>query len=197
MDTKHCRGIGREPHVEQVTAFAANKAAGDGLQKLCRSCHSANMKAYHERMRALSAEDVEKSRASGVKRCNRCSTVGRDPIRPLRDFHESRDARDRKRPHCKDCVRELRWKRAGIVDMTAERYEAMLAQQNYRCAIPSCETRPARLLDVDHDHKTGEVRGLLCRTCNVTAGQARDSVDVLADLITYLNGDVGLKPLLE
>lgn len=44
-------------------------------------------------------------------------------------------------------------------------YEYMLTQQGSRCAI--CRRLPkARRLSVDHDHKTGKVRGLLCYVCN-------------------------------
>jgi hypothetical protein len=38
--------------------------------------------------------------------------------------------------------------------------------------------------DIDHDHKTNKVRGLLCHACNLTLGLARDNVEILANLIT-------------
>ena len=39
---------------------------------------------------------------------------------------------------------------------------------------------------VDHDHVTGKVRGLLCRQCNLLLGNARDSCEVLEKAIAYL-----------
>lgn len=46
-----------------------------------------------------------------------------------------------------------------------DQYRAMFAAQDGRCAI--CARRPRRRrLAVDHDHNTGQVRGLLCFTCN-------------------------------
>ena len=42
-------------------------------------------------------------------------------------------------------------------------------------------------LCVDHDHKTGKVRQLLCRRCNMILGQAYDDSGLLADMIAYLN----------
>ncbi len=41
-------------------------------------------------------------------------------------------------------------------------------------------------LSVDHDHKTGQIRGLLCRNCNLTLGTAQDNVLVLRRLADYL-----------
>ena len=41
---------------------------------------------------------------------------------------------------------------------------------------------------VDHDHKTGEVRGVVCHACNVALGMAKDSVEVLQSMIDYLKG---------
>jgi hypothetical protein len=53
--------------------------------------------------------------------------------------------------------------RAKTLGVTDDMYFAMLEQQEGRCAIPHCPRRPkTRRFHVDHDHKTGSVRGLLC-----------------------------------
>lgn len=61
-----------------------------------------------------------------------------------------------------------RWSREATLrkyGITTEDYEAMLAGQGGVCLI--CGRAPkARSLNVDHDHKTGKVRGLLCHQCN-------------------------------
>lgn len=44
---------------------------------------------------------------------------------------------------------------------------------------------------VDHDHATAVIRGVLCSACNHTIGMAKDSVEVLAGLIEYLNSPPG------
>ena len=64
-------------------------------------------------------------------------------------------------------------------------YDALLAAQGGGCAI--CGNAPkTRRLHVDHDHKTGAVRGVLCFNCNQALGNSRDDVIVLQRLITYL-----------
>lgn len=44
---------------------------------------------------------------------------------------------------------------------------------------------------VDHDHATGEIRGVLCSSCNHALGMVRDNVEVLAGLVTYLKHPPG------
>lgn len=53
-------------------------------------------------------------------------------------------------------------------------YDKLYAAQGGRCALCLRATGASRRLSVDHDHATGKVRGLLCRTCNGILGHARD-----------------------
>jgi hypothetical protein len=90
-----------------------------------------------------------------------------------------------------DRVRERDWRRKGI-HLTVRRYEAMLEEQDHRCAIETCrkhESEQDRSLAVDHDHKTGRVRGLLCNDCNRAIGLLGDSPDALRSAAEYLEGE--------
>ena len=69
-------------------------------------------------------------------------------------------------------------------------YDKMLALQDNKCAIcnssvPS-EGRDSTYFNVDHDHSTGKVRGLLCTKCNVGLGNFKDNTDLLHKAIDYL-----------
>ena len=71
--------------------------------------------------------------------------------------------------------------------LTVEEFDAMVAAQGGRCAI--CGEIPSgsrSVLDVDHDHATGTVRGLLCHGCNKATGFLHDNPDLLQKAINYL-----------
>jgi hypothetical protein len=101
-----------------------------------------------------------------------------DPKRTYRERHPERVKQSQKRAYLKrrerlgdeqfyQQVRQVTLKtRYGI---TSELYQEMLADQNGVCAVccgPSSRTH----FDVDHNHATGTVRGLLCNRCNAALG---------------------------
>ena len=64
-------------------------------------------------------------------------------------------------------------------------YDRLLEAQGGVCAI--CKRPPKKLaLAVDHNHKTGETRGLVCHRCNRTLGWVFDDADVLEAAASYL-----------
>lgn len=66
-------------------------------------------------------------------------------------------------------------------------YGEIYLSQGGTCAICRVATGATRNLSVDHDHRSGYVRGLLCRPCNDLLGQARDNPDFFNRAIFYLN----------
>lgn len=81
-----------------------------------------------------------------------------------------------------------------LYGLTPEQYEALWNRQGGRCAnrgcsyvAPSVQPRFPLALDVDHDHASGKVRGLLCRHCNQALSRVREQRAVLAGLIRYLD----------
>ncbi len=77
---------------------------------------------------------------------------------------------------------------ATVYGMTEVEYAALLARQDGRCAIcraPATEAKGARL-DVDHDHASGLVRGLLCGPCNRGIGNLGDDAARLRAAAEYL-----------
>lgn len=69
--------------------------------------------------------------------------------------------------------------------ITLEQKLKMLNQQNGLCNI--CQTDIATRSCVDHDHKTGIVRSLLCDNCNTGIGMFKENPELLLKTIEYLN----------
>lgn len=75
--------------------------------------------------------------------------------------------------------------------LTVEQFDAMLISQCGRCATCGEPFGPTRQTfeHIDHCHKTGKVRGLLCPQCNKALGLARDNPMTLFNMYMYLLGD--------
>lgn len=69
--------------------------------------------------------------------------------------------------------------------LTVADYEALFERQGGACGI--CREEPGESrLDIDHDHVTGRVRGLLCQNCNTGLGQFDDQITKLLAAVDYL-----------
>lgn len=76
-------------------------------------------------------------------------------------------------------------KRFGL---TVEEYDALARQSDGACAICHRGESRDRRLSLDHDHKTGQIRGFLCSRCNLLLGGAGDNPDLLEQAAQYLRG---------
>ncbi len=84
----------------------------------------------------------------------------------------------------KEQIRDYNLRRAYKI--SAVEYDLMLTAQNSLCLICGKTNRNGRRLSVDHNHETGEIRGLICNGCNRMLGYANDSISVLGKAIEYL-----------
>ncbi len=93
---------------------------------------------------------------------------------------------DRFQSLCKQCAKERRRERNGVNDIYDE--QKMYAEQGGKCKLCTIELHlPYRYsadpqgARVDHDHKTGKVRGLLCHRCNAMIGMVEATLDVFPE----------------
>ena len=120
------------------------------------------MRPLHPHMTALCRickVNAKDGRYSYCRPCNAAKTkLRRDK---MDDDEKSRSIRVQK-----NCTLQLKY---GI---SLDEFERMVAQRNGRCDI--CQRPPGggrhKVLHVDHDHRTGKVRGLLCAACNFRLG---------------------------
>jgi hypothetical protein len=77
-----------------------------------------------------------------------------------------------------------RYRKYGL---TVEDYVQMRDSQGGKCANTRCENQFTKFEGcVDHCHKSGKIRGILCQYCNKALGNVKDSTDRLQGLIEYL-----------
>lgn len=76
------------------------------------------------------------------------------------------------------------WNLRNRYGMTKDEYDDLLAVQANKCAI--CDSPFTKRPHIDHDHKTGEVRGLLCGDCNRGLGSFHDDRALLKKARAYL-----------
>ena len=76
-------------------------------------------------------------------------------------------------------------------NLSLDEYKRMWTNQSGLCAIcnqPETHKRNGKVknLAVDHNHKTGKIRGLLCSSCNTGIGKLKEDVTILSSAIRYL-----------
>lgn len=82
--------------------------------------------------------------------------------------------------------RKRDWYLRQTYGITSAEYAERLAAQGGGCAVCGVTEHEFGSLHVDHDHATGEVRGILCVRCNHMVGLAKDSVSTLVSAAAYL-----------
>lgn len=189
---KRCRDCGK---VKAASEFWRRKQSPDGLALYCKECFGArNAERYRKQQVALGKTPRTYRRHSavpdGMKYCANCAEV-----KPLAAFGRNRADPSGLASYCKPChnkvMADIKAKKHGSVrsyhlkrryGLTEEQVVARAEQQGSLCLI--CLRR--RALHVDHDHSTGEVRGLICFPCNGGLGQFEDRPDVMRLAVDYL-----------
>jgi len=130
-------------------------------------------------------------------RCNKCAQ-----LKHAVDFHYDKRSETGRFGICRDCInaqrrmwaaerrtqgvkRDVKPKSYSDFGITLAEYDEMFRKQNGVCAI--CKLPEiTRRLAVDHNHKTGKVRELLCAKCNRLLGFAAEDKQTLQSAINYL-----------
>lgn len=117
--------------------------------------------------------------SEGTKRCPRCTHT-----KPTTEFYKNSWAKSGLTNQCKLCAKALQLKKYGLDEHS---FADMLTSQGGVCGMCSTDTPGGKgQWHVDHSHKTGVNRELLCHYCNVGLGSLRDSPTVLAHGLRYL-----------
>ena len=86
--------------------------------------------------------------------------------------------------HCKLCRRDYDWQyKYGL---SPAQYYTLWLKQGGKCKICGKKLPDGEYLHVDHDKETGEIRGLLCRDCNLGLGNFHDNPNNLIKAAEYI-----------
>ena len=133
------------------------------------------------------------------KKCSHCKeTYPRNP----KFFYKRNTAVDGLDFWCKNCKKEYdnkhnEIKRLEKYDMTTKEYEKMRIEQGNKCAICGIDFDYLNKIKkdivprtgkprIDHDHRSGKIRGLLCSDCNIVLGCFKDNPIIILKVINYL-----------
>jgi hypothetical protein len=127
-----------------------------------------NNEKINAQRRAKHAEQPEVNRAHGQTYWEN----NKEKVREIdRNRHKKRTKEERAEKHI--------YQTYGL---TKEEHEALMAEQDYCCAV--CGKK--KKLCVDHDHETDEIRGMLCRNCNAAIGLLGDTIEDVEKAVNYL-----------
>lgn len=151
---------------------------------LCKVCYRRKRFGQEPRRKLKLWADCHPTKAHIAKGlCGKCYHNNYNKTHPIptRVRHRRADAKR---------TTNASWRKAHLrrnFGITLEQYTEMLVKQGGVCAVcGGLNPTPTRRLAVDHDHKTGKIRGLLCGPCNLHLGKFEDSI-WLAQIGAYLD----------
>lgn len=139
--------------------------------KLCTKCNKSQ---------SLSNFSKNKAKPDGLQGwCKDCMTDKRNATKQdMEEYHKNY------RKDNKVSLEDKRLRR--LYGITLNQKKSMVKDQQGKCAICELDFKSKYHTHVDHCHTTGEVRGILCSTCNTGLGKFRDSTKFLNNAIEYL-----------
>lgn len=195
--------------VKPLAEFGKNRSRPDGLTPECRMCAREAERRSRDRYRGMAKPKKDEKRCYRCKQIRPITCFGNDNGRRDGKSPDCNDCRHerwlgygkteagkavakRADRRYKDRLKgtpesKLRNRKQNLKknhNLTIDEYEKIFASQEGRCAI--CRRETEKPLCVDHDHKTGIIRGLLCNNCNRTLGVWRDSPETAQRAVDYL-----------
>jgi DNA-directed RNA polymerase subunit M/transcription elongation factor TFIIS len=150
-----------------LSYFGKHTRRKDGLRGNCKECERKLLKEYSKKRRGIDTQYGNHN----IKIIRKSTRIA------LRQFLYRENIFEVSRWYSNRLMKKY--------GMTLDDYHSMLESQNFSCKICGSNKKFYRLA-VDHCHKTGKVRGILCQGCNGFLGHARDDVSFLQKMICYI-----------
>jgi hypothetical protein len=165
---KRCRKCGQTRALDD---FYRADGGRDGHRTECKDCSLKQRKQWYRDNRERSIAYVKSWQEANPERVRASAQRNRSKkLKKMRELHLRRN-----------------------FGLSIDEYERLLEQQGGGCAICQSPPTPGISLHVDHDHGSGEIRGLLCFRCNNGIGLFRENPDLLQDAARYVVTDPKLR----
>lgn len=133
--------------------------------------------------------EMRKSRWHQLR--DKCQKAGRKlPAYLTHEYKQAENHRRRQKLRARRMMWWTNWRSTlSKKGLTPVKFALLWLEQNGVCQI--CNTKPTKMrkqLFIDHDHKTGRVRGLLCNECNFGLGKFQDNSSLLRNAASYVEG---------
>lgn len=164
--------------IKPITEFSNNGKFH--LRVYCKKCQKGIANQYYQKIKIRNKDKVPYNNT--FKRCPKCGKLKK---RTKENWNKQDIRKDGLRSYCKKCVKEKNIK--SKFNLTIEQYNNILMKQKNKCKI--CGNKfgdKFKKACIDHNHKTGEVRALLCKSCNIGLGYFKDNSFILFKAIKYL-----------
>ena len=109
------------------------------------------------------------------------------PYKDIEKRNKNRSEYRKKHPEStKRSIKKSRLKR--LYNLTLEQYNEMLKKQDLKCAICNepLDLQNPHGVNIDHNHLTGKIRGILCNKCNLAIGLLRDNPEYIYKAYKYI-----------
>jgi len=185
---KICKKCGSEYPAtsEYFYKVRTSKSGKDVLRCICKSCESMRVKAYRDANKGKVLEKQKEYRESNKDKSKEYHKLY---YQSNKEKLSEANARYQKDNPDRSRFYQLKYKYKVSEDSLMD----MMNIQKGACAICGCDLvtpDSKRSYSVDHNHLTGNIRGLLCNSCNVLVGHANDDVSILSSAISYLKGEL-------
>lgn len=150
-----------------LSQFHKSKKSQSGFKHYCMECSRDALRQWQSENADHRREYARQYRANNPDYVERLNAAGRERYKNNRDRHRN------------DYLRRT-------FGMTLDEYRVMESAQDGCCAICRQQCKSGRSLAVDHNHETGEVRGLLCGNCNRAIGLLQEDPELFAAAVQYL-----------
>lgn len=157
------------------------------MHKVCASCNKKkNITDFNKRGIGSKGQQLYRSYC---KECHYLDRLGRLSKEERDLYKKSKKEKSLERRKLSKYSRDYKMKQKNTILKTKygidyDDYQKLLKSQNGVCYICGCTSDKA--LCVDHDHRTGKVRKLLCDRCNKTIGLVREDQTILENMKNYI-----------